>query len=309
MGERIMDRTVTTRIDEALCTGCGLCVEVCPHDTITMKGKKAAVTGTESLNCGHCAAVCPAGAVQVAALDPALSIFKTFQSRDSWLPHGQGNIQDLLQIMQSRRSCRNFHTEKPVPKDLLEDLVKIGVSAPSGSNCQMWTFTLLPHRNAVLELAKGVGGFFQRLNRTAGKAWLRKTLKLIGKPELETYYRLYYERIREGLAQWEKEGIDILFHGAPAAIVVGSKKEATCAAEDALLATQNILLGAHVLGLGTCLIGFAIEAMRRDPSIVRRIGVPEDERPYAVIAVGYPKEKYRRIAGRKQGLVRYFEGS
>ncbi|MEW6665949.1 MAG: nitroreductase family protein [Thermodesulfobacteriota bacterium] len=303
-----MDRTVTTRIDEDLCTGCALCMGVCPSDTITMKGEKAAVTGTESLNCGHCAAVCPAGAVRVAALDPGLSTFNTFQSRDSWLSHGQGSIQDLVQVMQSRRSCRNFHTGKPVPMDVLEDLVKIGVSAPSGTNCQMWTFTLLPHRNAVLDLAKQVGGFFERLNRTAEKAWLRKGMKLLGRPALEVYYRDYYTKIKEGLEQWEKEGVDLLFHGAPAAIVVGSKLEASCPAEDALLATQNILLGAHVLGLGTCLIGFAIEAMKRDRNILRRIGMPDDERAYAVIAIGYPNEKYRRVAGRKRALVRTFEG-
>ena len=73
-----MEKTVTTTIDEALCNGCGLCVTVCPSDTITMKGKKAVVTGTESLNCGHCMAVCPTGAVQVASLDKGLSTFKTF---------------------------------------------------------------------------------------------------------------------------------------------------------------------------------------------------------------------------------------
>ncbi|PKN26944.1 MAG: nitroreductase [Deltaproteobacteria bacterium HGW-Deltaproteobacteria-21] len=302
-----MDKTVTTRIDQERCTGCGLCVEVCPSGTITMKGKKASVSGAESLNCGHCAAVCPSGAVQVTGLDPTLSTFKTFEARESWLPHGQGTIQDLVHIMQSRRSCRNFKTEKPVPKDLLEDLIKIGVSAPSGSNCQLWSFTILSHREAVLRLAKMVGGFFQRLNRTAEKGWLRKILRLIGKPELEVYYREYYRRVRDGLEEWENEGTDILFHGAPAAIVVGSKRHASCPAEDALLASQNILLGAHVLGLGTCLIGFAIEAMRRDKSILRRLGMPDDERAYAVIALGYPDEKYRRVAGRKQALVRYFE--
>jgi len=300
-----MDKTVTTTIDEDLCNGCGLCVTVCPSDTITMKGKKAVVTGTESLNCGHCLAVCPTGAVQVASLDPALSTFKTFEAKSAWLPFGKGNIQELVNLMQSRRSCRNYQA-KPVPTDILEDLVKTGISAPSGTNSQQWTFTILPDRLAVLQLGQWVGDFFRKMNRTAENTCLRKALKLLGKPELENYFQNHYDTIREGLETWEKGGKDLLFHGAPAAIVVGSKKEASCPAEDALLATQNILLSAHVLGLGTCLIGFAIEAMKRDKRIPRGIGMPDDENAYAVIALGYPNEKYQRVTGRKRALVRYF---
>ena len=255
-----MEKTVTTTIDEERCNGCGLCVAVCPSDTITMKEKKAVVTGTESLNCGHCLAVCPTGAVQVASLDPALSTFKTFEADSAWLPFGKGNIRKLVNLMQSRRSCRNYQ-ETPVPKDLLEDLVKTGISAPSGTNSQQRTFTILPDRSAVIHLARWIGDFYAKLNRTAENTCLRKALKLLGKPELEHYFQNHYETIREGLETWEEEGKDLLFHGAPAAIVVGSKKEASCPAEDALLATQNMLLSTHAMGLGTCLIGFDVEAM------------------------------------------------
>lgn len=301
----MMNKTVTTTIDEDLCNGCGLCVTVCPSDTITMEGKKAMVTGTESLNCGHCMAVCPTGAVQVASLDPALSTFNTFEANSAWRPFGDGNIQELVNLMQSRRSCRNYQA-KAVPKDIIEDLVKIGISAPSGTNSQLWTFTILPDRLAVLQLAQGVSDFFRKMNRNAENTCLRKALQLLGKPELEQYFQNFYETVREALETWENGGKDPLFHGAPAAIVVGSKKDASCPAEDALLATQNILLSAHVLGLGTCLIGFAIEAMKRDKRIPRGIGMPDDENAYAVIALGYPNEKYQRVTGRKQALVRYF---
>jgi len=75
--------------------------------------------------------------------------------------------------------------------------------------------------------------------------------------------------------------------------------------EDALLATQNILLAAHAMGLGTCLIGFAVAAMQRKPAIKEQLQIPADEPIYSVIALGYPDERYERVAGRKSVVPRY----
>jgi nitroreductase len=75
--------------------------------------------------------------------------------------------------------------------------------------------------------------------------------------------------------------------------------------EDALLATQNILLGAHSMGLGTCLVGFAVAAMQKDSRIKVALGIPPEEPVYAVIALGYPDEVYQRTAGRKKPVVRW----
>lgn len=300
-----MNREVTTFIDKAFCNGCGLCIKVCPKDVISMQAEKAVVSGEESINCGHCFAVCPAGAITVKSLDPRQSSFNTFHSKDSWLPYGEGNIVDIVNLMQSRRSCRNFE-EGAVPRDILEDLVKIGISAPSGSNSQMWTFTVLPDRECVMELGRLVGDFYKKINRMAERLWLRKCLKLLGKSELDDYYRNHYNTVKQGLERWENQGEDLLFHGATAAIIVGSKKQASCPAEDTALATQNILLAAHVLGLGTCLIGFVIHAIRRDRKIEKSIGMGEDEDAYTVIALGYPQERYKRVSGRMEPILRYF---
>ncbi len=95
---------------------------------------------------------------------------------------------------------------------------------------------------------------------------------------LGRYYREHYESVERGLRQWEEERRDRLFHGAPAAILVGSAPGASCPVEDALLAAQNMLLAAHAMGLGTCLVGFVVEAMRRDPAIGRAVGIPSEEK-------------------------------
>jgi nitroreductase len=101
------------------------------------------------------------------------------------------------------------------------------------------------------------------------------------------------------LREWDENGTDRLFHGAAAAILVTGKKQASCPAEDALLATQNILLAAHAMGLGSCLIGFVIEALRRDLRLRKLVGITEDMEIFSIIALGYPAIKYYRPANRK----------
>lgn len=50
------------------CTGCGRCVEVCPHAVFVMNGKKAAVSDKDRcMECGACARNCAYVAITVNA--------------------------------------------------------------------------------------------------------------------------------------------------------------------------------------------------------------------------------------------------
>jgi len=88
--------------------------------------------------------------------------------------------------------------------------------------------------------------------------------------------------------------------------VVGSAPGASCPREDALLATQNMLLAAHAMGLGSCLIGYAVAAMQKAPAIKRALGMAKGEIAYAVIALGWPDEKWARPALRRMPLLRTY---
>ena len=51
------------RIDESLCVGCGLCVNVCPVRAITMAADTAKINIDSCTGCSTCAGVCKKGAI------------------------------------------------------------------------------------------------------------------------------------------------------------------------------------------------------------------------------------------------------
>jgi len=59
---------VTLKLDQEKCTGCGTCLLVCPHATLTMTDGTAEIANRDAcMECGACARNCPAGALRVQA--------------------------------------------------------------------------------------------------------------------------------------------------------------------------------------------------------------------------------------------------
>ncbi|MBW1636178.1 MAG: nitroreductase family protein [Deltaproteobacteria bacterium] len=287
----------TVIIDKEICIGCGLCVDVCPYNAIQLVENRAVYVLQDCFSCDHCRSVCPVDAVSVAGLVSGMN-FSTFTERAEVVQPGAGGMAEIVALMRSRRSCRRY-SGKTVSLSLLKDLVKIGTTAPSGTNSQPWRFSILPERQDVLFLGDLTADYYRNLNRQAQNRALRLLMKLFGRDKLGIYYRKYHDSVQESLREWDEEGRDRLFHGATAVILVAAGSDASCPAEDALLATQNMLLAAHAAGLGSCLVGFAVEAMRRNSSIRKKMKIAEDMDVYTVIGLGYPDVKYMRFSGRR----------
>ncbi len=58
----------TLGINEAACTGCGDCIEVCPHGVLGLaRGKISVMRRSSCMECGACMRNCPHGAIRVTA--------------------------------------------------------------------------------------------------------------------------------------------------------------------------------------------------------------------------------------------------
>lgn len=282
-------------IDENRCNKCGKCIEVCPKDSITIiEGKITHLTG-DCILCSHCYAVCPTEAI---SFDPALlrkSMFYTFTIDDH--RHHSISAQDFAAFSMERRSIRKYR-ETPVATEILRDLVEFATTAPSGSNCQNWEFTVIPERSKVFELASAIRDFFLRINSIVRNPLLRYLSVVFAGTALIKYYRDHFSSVELGLMEAEK-GRDLLFHGAPALIIIHSDMEGSLPLEDGQYAAYNIALLAHAMGLGSCFIGYASETLNRSNKIKESVGIPRKNRVLAVLALGYPDVTFERFAMRK----------
>jgi len=68
MGLKYLRNVATLCLDTDKCTGCGACVDVCPHSVFNLSAGKANITQKDMcMECGACAVNCPALAIAVKA--------------------------------------------------------------------------------------------------------------------------------------------------------------------------------------------------------------------------------------------------
>ena len=289
-------------IDKKKCTLCGRCVEICPKEVLYIKDKEVRLNENDCMLCSHCYCVCAFDAVSFNEELKNLK-FNTFRYKEKIYNSKEITPEQIVNIFRSRRSIRRFKTEE-ISDDTIRDLIEFAVTAPSGSNCQEWEFTVINGREKVWEFATRIRDFFVKINRFAASAAVRYlSVPFMGRTLLN-YYRDHYETVKMAIAESEK-GRDLLFHGAPCLIIIHSPMDGSTPVEDGTYAAYNICMLSHYMDLGTCLIGFAVEALNRSPEIKEEIDIAASNRIHAVIAIGKPSVKFKRHSLRRGYTVEF----
>ena len=219
---------------------------------------------------------------------------------------------EILKGIRTRQSIRGFKS-KPITRDVMQKVLQAVSNTPSYTNTQPWEVVVVSGKkkgelgHKLVELAKAKAPTNRDLPMPKG--W---------PPALEERSREHGARRLStlGVRRDDEEGREKLrlmnyeFYGAPCAVFLfidGSLGEWSIF--DIGLFTQNLILAAHSLGVGSCLqasvTDYALE-------IKKILGIAESKKLVICISLGYPDEKaklnaYCSLKQKPDEFTRWYE--
>ena len=180
------------------------------------------------------------------------------------------NSEKYYKEINKRRSVRDF-SDKRIPKEVIENIIKTAGSAPSGAHKQPWTFCVISDKklkSAIRELAE--------------------------KEEYENYHGRMSESWKEDLKAMGTTHIKEFLEIAPYIIVVfkkvydldeDEKKNNYYVNESVGIAVGFLITAIHQAGLVT---------LTHTPSpmkfLQKALGRPKNEKAYLLLPVGHPSK-------------------
>jgi len=176
----------------------------------------------------------------------------------------------LQEAIRGRRSVRAY-ADEPLGEARLRALLEAAVRAPTAMHVEPWAFAVVEDRRLLDRLSERA----KALVLESGDEHARSLVSLPG-------FHVFYD--------------------ARTLIVIGARSHNPFVAADCWLAAENLMLTAYGMGLGSCVIGFAVGALQL-PAVKSELGIPAEVTPIAPIIVGVPRGETPLTARRPPDIV------
>jgi nitroreductase len=196
---------------------------------------------------------------------------------------------DAIEAMQTCKAVRWFKPD-PVPEELIHQVLEAANCAPSPGNSQGWHFVVIRDRSVKQKLSDAFGPVMAR-------RWTEEDLQP-GAPNSRMY---------RGVVTLAKNLAEV-----PALILVAGRAafHEKDRARPLLLnslygVTQNLLVAARSLGLGTTLTMFH----EIDEDLLKQVlNIPEDVFVAALIPLGWPDESFTKVKRHSLDDITHWDG-
>ena len=186
-------------------------------------------------------------------------------------------MNEVIQNILNRRSIR-VYSEEQIKNEDLDLILRAGQFAPSGCNMQSWHFTVVQNKDII-----------NKLNTET-------------KEELLKCENEYFQNFAKN------ENYNV-FYNAPTTIVISGEKSALTPDVDCSAATENMMLAAESLNIGTCWIGLVTFLFKGNQvqEYCKMLEIPDGFEPYYAITLGYKKYPNPKPQPRRENTVNYIK--
>lgn len=167
----------------------------------------------------------------------------------------------VCEVILARRSVRKY-TKQALDQSKINTLIEAAVHAPTAMHREPWAFVVVENQQLLLDISD-------------------KAKSLIIKESSHSINKRY------DLDHLDREAN--IFHDAGTLITICGNIATPFVMADCWLAAENLMLTACAMGLGSCVIGYALPALN-DPEIKRILKIPDNFTAISPIVVGYPAE-------------------
>jgi nitroreductase len=180
-------------------------------------------------------------------------------------------MNDVIRTIKERRSIRKY-TEKQVSAVDVDTIVDAGIYAPSGGGNieQDVNFTIIQNK----ELLDKINILSKEVAKQSDMGWLKE----LGNNE--NFHCLY---------------------NAPTLIIISYNENSPSAVYDCSAVTENMLLAAESIGLGTCWLYFPLQAFEGDrkDELLKELHIPNGFKPITSVIIGYRENEKPKTPERK----------
>jgi nitroreductase len=186
------------------------------------------------------------------------------------MKHTAGTL-TALDVIYSRRSVRAY-TPEHVAESTVRALIDAAVQAPAVMGSPTLSFVVVQDPGRLARLSELSKTLWSRQAETHGVRFIH----------------LRFDAGEEFLRRLSDPQFDI-FHGATTLVVICSRGTEWWETAGCWLAAENLMLAAAALGLGTCCIGAAVDALNT-AEMRLELAVSPNLTPVAAIVVGVPAQ-------------------
>jgi nitroreductase/NAD-dependent dihydropyrimidine dehydrogenase PreA subunit len=286
-------------IDQEKCLKCGECIKECGfglfknsrNDQNQIISVRYEDNRGDCIGCGHCVARCPVNAIEITDTEDI------FEFDEAAAPASLATYESIMKILRARRSIR-FFQDKAVSEEDIAAVLEACRFAPTAHNNQQIRYTVLTDSNKILSLREMSTEYVKSLMK---KLKLAKIFRFLLPKDIRK--EVLKPSLMEGLMELVDlldRGEDEIFYNAPVVIIAYTSMFGSIAMAGAEIgiALTHGMLAAQSLGLGTCWIGFAQEALNTSKMNKKRLGIPKNMIVAGVLILGHPKVQYYRAPPR-----------